>query len=200
MGREVQYQTEVVNFFHTLDAVWVRKFITLCPTCHSSIQSLRGIADYHAEIAHKNGGLCSIMVECKAGETRFDHSQLDEDQIKFLLDYTGKWQYAYVWLMLGHQQAGSNTQFPRSVWLVPADYFIKSLSMVQDMGGVKYTPMNTAAIGNGRIKDHSLTAQNIYYPYRMEWKGNSLWIPNQNHIFWRYSDAEYGKFISARTD
>lgn len=90
----------------------------VCPRCGEKIVPPVGRADYFCTL-----GTYGFVVEVKAGETRFDFSQLSEDQRSwaewYWYDRYGDW---LLWLSLGKRLGGK--KYPRKTWLIPYDHYI----------------------------------------------------------------------------
>lgn len=198
MPNEKEYQGEV---FKTLSkfgwAIKLQNDVVVCTYCHKPIHLIHtGFADYHCDVIAKDGRPFPIKVEMKANYRRFELSQIAPEQINFLTEWHELTHgNAYVWLQLGEDKVNSKkTIYPRSAWLIPAPYFFYSMKTVQEKGGVKYIPMNTATANDGRIKDKTLTCNNLFYAYRLEWMGDKLWRPNKDHTIYINAKVQYDDF------
>lgn len=156
----------------------------VCPRCHHTVISSTetGVADYLAVI---NG--YGLAVEVKAGGTRFNFADWRLDQRV----WARKWEHktvggtAWLWLQLGTNSAGSlKAPYPRQVWLVPRTIFEAVRRILILEAGIKSLPMNArAAATRVATREANLHAESLLYDYRMDWRGNGLWMPHPEHRF-----------------
>ncbi len=162
----------------------------ICNRCHSTIikSTARGIADYNATVAG-----CGLVVEVKAGRERFNFAELRLDQRTWLRHWMVKAEgIAWVWLQLGSERVNAK-DYPRTAFLMPFHILTAIRRRVRFEGNSKSLALNELAASTRKLETQKkLWATNLLNDYRLEWKGNGLWMPNEDHLFFRtYGGYEY---------